>query len=466
MQLKPTVRRGHGAEGGSIGAALATATCALLGTASPGLVVAQEIGEWQVDTGGLYYSESDGRVQDLSFSVLTKTQPIEDNLLSLTFTFDTLSGASPNGAAPSSSEQVFARPITLTRSSGGSVSQSGGNLVVPAGELPLDGTFKDTRFAGSADWQRPFGRLTLVDFGASLSTETDYKHLGANTGIARDFNGRNTTLSAGLAWASDKVQAVGGSPVPFSAVTAGAPAGGGDGDAFGEESGLTSFGGGRSKHVFDSLLGITQVLNRHTIGQLNYSVSQSDGYLTDPYKLISVVDPVTGDVIPGPDAGTGLYLYENRPDTREKRSLFGLLKRDFAGNVLEASYRFMTDDWGVHSRTFDLHYRWDLGGSDFVQPHVRIYSQTAADFYHTVLFDGSALPAFATADYRLGEFDAVTLGVKYGRKTRGGEFAARVELYRQSSTPSADALVGSLRTVDLTPDLTAIIAQLSYRFDW
>lgn len=458
MQLKHGVPA-PGAQSASLGSALAAATCALLGTASPGVVVAQELGQWQVDTAGLYYSESGGRVHDLSFSVFTKTQPIEDNFLNLTFTFDTLSGASPNGAAPSASEQVFARPVTLSRSSGGTISQSGGNWSVAPGALPLDSSFKDTRFAGSADWQRPFGRLTLVDFGGSLSTETDYKHVGLNTSVARDFNGRNTTVSAGFAYANDDVQPVGGRPTAFSAVTAGTVPGGG------EVEGLFS-GGGQSKHVFDTLLGVTQVLNRRTIAQLNYSISRSDGYLTDPYKLLSVVDPVTGDVVPGPDAGTGLYLYENRPDTRDKKSLFGLLKHDFNGNVLEASYRVMSDDWGVHSKTLDLHFRWNLGGTDFVQPHVRFYSQTAADFYHTVLFDGAALPAFASADYRLGEFDAVTFGFKYGRKTRDGEFAARVELYRQTSTPSADSLVGSLRGVDLTPDMSAIIAQLSYRFDW
>jgi Protein of unknown function (DUF3570) len=442
---------------GHIGKSLAAATCALLGTHLPGTVVAQEIGQWKVDTAGLYYSEADNRVKDLSFSLFARTQPLEDNFLNLTFTFDTLSGASPNGAAPSSSPQTFARPITLTRSSGGGVTSSGGNFTIAAGDLPVDPSFKDTRFAGSADWQRPFGRLTLADFGASVSTEHDYKHLGVNTGIARDFNDRNTTLSAGLAWSDDKVQPVGGSPIPFTAMTPDAGGGGGGGDGLGEAS--------LAKHVSDTLLGLTQVINRHTIAQFNYSVSRSDGYLTDPYKLISVVDPVTGDVAPGP-AGLGFYRYENRPDSREKRSLFGLLKRDFGGDVLDASYRVMTDDWGVHSRTFDLHYRWDLGSSSFVQPHLRLYSQTAADFYHTVLLYGAPLPAFATADYRLGQFDAVTVGFKYGKKTRSGEFSARVELYRQSGSPSPDALVGSLRGVNLTPDLTALIAQLSYKFDF
>ncbi len=456
MQLKRK-KRGAGVE--DIGVSLAAATSVLLGTAAAGGVEAQEIGQWQVDTAGLYYGETD-RVQDLSVSVLARTQPFEDKYLNLAFTFDTLTGASPNGAAPSASAQRFARPITLTRTSGGSVTSGGGMFIVPAGELPLDSSFKDTRYAGSAHWQQPLGRLATLDFGGSLSIEHDYRHLGLDTQFARDFNNRNTTLSAGVEWSDDTVEPIGGSPTPFSVLrVATVP---GIGQAAEDEQGPAS----QAKHVQDFLLGITQVLSRRTIVQVNYSLDRSDGYLTDPYKVLSVVDPSSGDLVAGPDAGYGLYLYENRPATRDKRSLFGVLKHDFGGNVLDASYRAMTDDWGVGSRTFDLHYRWGLDGDRFLQPHLRFYSQTAADFYHTVLLDGQPMPEYATADYRLGKFDAVTVGLKFGSKTRTGQFGARIELYKQTAKPSADSLVGSLRGVNLTPDLTAVIAELSYKFGW
>ena len=446
MQLKRR-KSGPPAAGREFGAALATATCALLGTSAPAAVDAQEIGQWHVDAAGLYYGEKD-RVRDYSVSVLAKTQPFEDRLLSFTLSFDTLSGASPNGAAPSASPQLFSRPITLTQTSGGGVVTGGGNFRVPAWVLPLDDRFQDTRFAGSADWQRPLGRLGLVSFGGSLSTEHDYSHLGADAHMTHDFNTRNTTLSAGVEFSDDSVKPIGGSPLPFTALTESAP----------------TIGGDRAKHVRDVLLGVTQVFTQHTIGQLNYSVSRADGYLTDPYKILSVVDPVTGNLMPGPDAGIGLYLYEQRPDSRNKQSLFGLLKHDFGGNVLDGSLRFMTDDWGVDSQTLDVHYRWNFAGAKFFEPHVRFYKQTAADFYHTVLLAGSPVPAYATADDRLGQFNAVTVGVKYGAKTSVGQFAARVELYRQTATPSSDSLVGSLRNLDLTPDLKAIIAEISYKF--
>jgi hypothetical protein len=437
-----------GADARDISAALATATCALLGTSAPAPVVAQEIGQWQFDTAGFYYGEA-SRIQDLSFRLFARNQSSEDKYLTLTGSIDALTGASPTGAAPSASAQRFSFPVTVTRPSGGS-STSSGYSAAP-GELPVDPNFADRRFAGSAEWQRPLGRLTTLDFGGSASTERDYTHFGVDSRIAHDFNQRNTTLTAGFAYAADSVAPIGGVPVALTDWSAGALTG----------------SSSQAKHVLDGLLGVTQVINRHTIAQLNYSVSRADGYLTDPYKILSVVDPVTGDLLPGSVPRIGLYLYEQRPDRREQKGFFGLIKHDFNQRVVvDASFRSMTDDWGIDSTTTDLHLRWDFGGDKFLEPHLRFYSQTAATFYRTVLFAGEPLPAFASADMRLGELDAVTVGLKFGAKTRSGLFSARFELYRQSNKPSPDALVGSLRSLDLTPDLTAVIGEITYRFKY
>jgi hypothetical protein len=80
------------------------------------------------------------------------------------------------------------------------------------------------------------------------------------------------------------------------------------------------------------------------------------------------------------------------------------------------------------------------------------------------MFDGQLIPSFASADYRLGEFDAFTIGIKYGQEMRRGQFSSRLELYTQSGTPSSGSRVGALTAFDLYPDLNAIIAQFSYEF--
>jgi hypothetical protein len=422
-----------------IGGPLAAATCVLLGQAAPSEVAAEEATPWDIDSSLLLYSESDGRVQDFSVNALARKELREDSVLHLTLTIDTLTGASPSGAVPSVGVQTFTRP------------SGNAEYVTAPGAQPLDDTFQDTRTAFSASWEWPVTRLALLNIGASVSDEYDYTHTGINARVARDFNNRNTTLSFGAALANDTISPVGGSPVPFAPML--------------EQGNGANKRGDQSKDVVDLLFGVTQVVNRHTLVQLNYSLSESSGYLTDPYKVLSVVDLTTGALLPGP-AGSSLfrYLYEGRPDTRDKQSVFGLVKRDFGGDVLEASYRYMTDDWGIDSHTFDVHYRWNLSARRYLQPHVRLYSQTAADFYRTVLFDGAAVPLFATADYRLGKFDGLTVGVKYGQDTTRGEWSARLEWYQQTGEAESGAAVGALAGLDLYPDLNALIAQFSYKF--
>lgn len=434
MQLK--TRRARRAR--EIGAPLAAATCALLGQATPGAVSAQELRPWDIDTSMLIYSESDGRVRDTSVDLRARKELREDKLLGLTLAIDSLTGASPSGAVPAGSVQTFTSPSGNSQYS------------VAPGAQALDTSFLDTRTAITANWEMPVTRLALLSVGASLSDEYDYTHTGVNASLARDFNNRNTTLSFGVALANDTIDPVGGSPVALAPML-------GLGDT-------TNKRGSQSKDVTDWLLGVTQVLNRHTLVQLNYSLSQADGYLTDPYKLLSVVDPLTGEPASGP-SGLYRYLYESRPAARDKQSVFALLKRDIGGDVLEASYRYMTDDWGVDSHTLELRYRWTFGSERYLQPHVRFYQQTAAEFYRTVLFDGAPLPAYATADHRLGEFDGLTVGLKYGQPTaRGGEWSARVEYYTQTGSASPGSAVGVLRSFDLYPDLNALIAQFNYKF--
>jgi hypothetical protein len=425
VQLSPL----RGPRGRKVAPALAAATCALLGPL-PSLAAAEQSKKWTFDTAVLYYDEGD-RVKDASANLLLQRMYARGRKLVLKFGFDTLTGASASGAAPSS------RPQTFTTPSGNETYQ------IAAGTIPLDPSFLDTRIALAANWIQPLGSRTTVDLGVSGSTEYDYFHAGLNARVSRDFHGHNTTLHAGLAFANDTVDPVGGAPVPLAAML---PPGG-----------TASKRASESKTVADLVVGLTQVLGERTIGQVNYSLSRSAGYLTDPYKLLSVVDPVSGD----PD----LYLYESRPDSRTKHSLFVEARRRVGSNdVLNGSYRFMTDDWGVDSHTMELRYRFGLRRL-YLEPHVRLYTQGAADFYRVALFRGDPLPDHATADYRLGELDTTTLGLKVGRPLGGGgELSLRVELYEQAgrAPPGADA--GALGAFDLYPTVDAVIVQVGYRF--
>jgi len=427
----------------SFNATLAAATCALLGSAVAAPVAAQDAGsDWSFDSALLYYGESDGRVSDFSAAVSALRDLGDERKFSATVTADTLTGASASGAI------ALDRPQTFTSPSGRAV------YTTPAGAVPLDDTFHDARFALNASWTQPLARLYTVSAGVGFSTEYDYTHIGANLSLARDFNKRNTTVNAGVAWSQDDVKPVGGLPIPLSQM-------------LDVDNNSNKLGGSESKDVLDLLLGFTQVLNRTTVLRVNYSYSDSSGYLNDPYKLLSVVDPLTGDTlarVPIGQGPNGVYLFESRPDARTKQSLYAEVKHSFGSPVMYFSYRYMTDDWGIDSHTGEVRLRWPLG-EGYIEPQLRYYKQSAADFYRASLVSGSALPRYASADFRLGDFDATTVGIKYGHGTpNGNEWSIRAEYYQQTGSVPSEQIIGNQANRALYPDLSAVIVQFGYRF--
>jgi hypothetical protein len=75
------------------------------------------------------------------------------------------------------------------------------------------------------------------------------------------------------------------------------------------------------------------------------------------------------------------------------------------------------------------------------------------------------LPAYASSDYRLGEFNAITAGLKFGWKTRNDhDLSLRVEWYQQMGSIPAGQLIGNQALRDNYPDLNALIVQFGYRF--
>ncbi len=433
-----------------IGGALAAAACGLLGAAAPKASIAAEPErKWDIDTALLYYGETDNRVQDASLSGVAVRDFGDERKLSLGLTIDSLTGASPSGAIAGEQPQTFTTPSGRE------------TYTTAAGEIPLDSSFLDTRIAVDAGWSQPFARLYTFNAGLGISSEYDYQHFGLNAGVTRDFNQRNTTLSFALAMGKDKVKPVGNVPIPFAAMS----------DVVGDEGVPANRGAdSEDKDVLDVLLGVTQVLGRHTLLRVNYSYSDSSGYLTDPYKILTVVDPLTGEPVvrtppPGVEGPGGIYLFEHRPDSRTRQGLYAELRHDFSGKVLQLGYRYSTDDWEIDSHTLEARFRFPLGESNYLEPHVRYYSQSAASFYRYSLADRAPLPGFASADARLADLDGYTVGLKYAHHTSGGnEWSTRLEFYRQESKVPVEQLIGNQQGNSQVPDFDAVILQFSYHF--
>jgi hypothetical protein len=401
---------------------LSAATCSLLGTA------VQAADQWDVDSAVLLYSETD-RVTAIEPVISAKKDLGDDETITGKLVLDNLTGSSANGAVPSTLPQTFTGP------------SGEGTYTAAANETPLDETFRDTRASLSLNWDKPVNRNNRRNLGINLSMEHDFTSFGGNALWSHEMNQKNTTLTGGISMELDSIKPVGATPVALSDIDL-------------RQRGSSS----ESREVVDALFGVTQIIDKSSLFQVNYSISVGNGYMTDPYKILSVVDASTGE----PDH----YLYENRPDSRTRQSVYGKYKKQLDNkDIVTASYRFMADDWGVNSHTIDFTYRYKMDSGFFIQPHLRFYQQTEADFYRYFLVNGDPTPEFASADYRLGELTTTTVGVKFGKTIDDKHvWSVRLEMYQQSGNSSPSEAFGQLTNQDLFPDVNSVIAQVNYSF--
>jgi hypothetical protein len=435
-----------GADAASLRRRLIAASCALLGTSGARgeqSSFTEQLGRlmegWKIQSALAYYRE-DGRIQAIE-PVISAVRDLSDGgNLALNFTFDSLSGSSPNGALPSRVPQTFASP------SAQSLATARHLYTVAPGRLPADPNYSDARVAAGADWTLPLSRLTRLNLGGKFSYEDDFYSATVNAAVEHDFNDKNTTVSVGVSSENDFLQPIGGAPVPLS-----------DYSQFQKA-------GHESKRGQGLLLGLTQVVSRNWLSEVNLSLDRFSGYLNDPYKIVSVID-AAGD----PTA----YVYENRPGSRTRRSVY--LDNRVAWNRASAglALRYMTDTWGIHSDTAQLRLRWWTAGKDqYFEPSVRWYRQSAADFYSPWIGADSAPENYVSADSRLAAFHALTFGLKYGIKLsdrlagfgrQGTEFNVRLEYYQQTirNGPAAPA---ALQGLDLYPSLKAVLFQVGFNY--
>ncbi len=386
-----------------------------------------------VDSALAYYHE-DGRIQAVEPIVNVAKTFANGDALNLDFTFDSLSGSSPNGALPSHGIQTFSSPSGKPQH----------RYTTAPGELPADPNYSDTRVAVAANWSMPLTRVTQMSVGAKVSGEDDFYSVTLNASLAHDFNDKNTTVSGGVYNEFDSIKPIGGAPQA------------------GSDYAAVLKTGDKTKDGVGVLLGVTQVLTREWLSEFNLSVDRFHGYLNDPYKFTSVLDS-TG-------ATTG-YRYESRPDQRTRKSAYWENRVAIAQESAALSLRYMTDDWGVRSDTAQLHVRFNMAdGGRYIEPTVRYYRQTAADFY-TPWIVGTAAGAggYESSDERLGAFHALTYGIKYAQKVdnlgpfASSEFNVRLEYYEQIRNNPSTAL-SSLQGLDLYPGLKAVLVQFGWRF--
>lgn len=256
--------------------------------------------------------------------------------------------------------------------------------------LPL-ADMEDRRKAWDLSLSHQFARVNVTG-GFANSRESDYVSNGWSLNTVTDFNEKNTSLLVGYGHTSDEINE--------------------------EKLGWTIK---RPKTGNDFLIGVNQLINADTSVTANISWGQSDGYMSDPYKIVSTTKL---------DLDPGFYytVPENRPRQKDKVSVFAGLNRNFEGlhGAIEGSYRYYHDTFGITSHTLSLLWVQKIGAHVTVMPSLRLYRQSAADFYY---FDtdaagivtsyepllgetGTGRAPFYSSDYRLSHMQTVDAGLK------------------------------------------------------
>jgi hypothetical protein len=264
--------------------------------------------------------------------------------ISTSYTYDSVTGASPE-------RHSYINPDMLS------------------GASPI----REQRYAGDLSITRylPQGSVTV---GGSYSEENDYISRGYSAQASIATEDKNTTFTFGGSYTTDTIN---------------------------PSNDRTSF---YEKRSVGGLVGVTQVLTKRDIVQLNLGYSKGRGYMSDPYKL-----------------------YDERPDRRESKTVMTRWNHHFDGidGTSHLSYRFYTDSFGIRAHTFGLEYLQSLPNDWTVTPSARFYSQTAADFYvpadpsDPFLLVPWALQTAGSAvslDQRLSSYGALTLGIKVSKR--------------------------------------------------
>ena len=309
------------------------------------------------------WQEANKRIRVDSQYALAEADITPDAHLKLMGLIDTIAGNTPNGEMP-------------------------GSPGTPAdGSTPLS-HMKELRKAWDSNLAYQFQRVNVaVSYG--VSRESDYLSKGYSLNTLTNFNQKNTTLLLGWGHTDDRIM-----------------------EKF--------WANDRYKTGDDFIIGLTQLISPEMSVTANVSYGHSSGFMSDPYKIVSTT---MLDVLP--------FFYqtppENRPREKEKVSVFLGANRHFErlDGALDGSYRFYTDSFGIVSNTVELKWVQRLGSHFTLEPLIRYYRQSAADFYYFDLDKagivtsldstsetGTGRAPYYSSDYRLSKMETVNLGVK------------------------------------------------------
>lgn len=311
--------------------------------------------------------------------------------------------------------------------------------------LQSGASIEDTRkvYEGSIGY---YGKNNYIGFGIGNSKEDDYEAKYANIDYRHSFRQKTTNVTLSAAHSNDDVWNTYNPSVLLD-----------DPPVF------------NKRYKNEWMIGLSQILNKNTTVQFNFTHAHSFGSLSDPYKKAYVVnqgvtdfrgavniDRVINFLIDNNvleflnQSGISKFLNDSRwinvpalsqsvlGITKERRpsqrdQWIGVMRLSqylpSTDSALHLDYRYVHDEWEANSHTVDLKWNKDLGKGWMIAPSVRYYSQNNAYFYD-LFFERIPSDRVFSSDYRLAGFGAISTKLALS-KTFAEDFTLRLnyEIY-------------------------------------
>lgn len=280
-------------------------------------------------------------------------------------------------------------------------------------------TIRDHRSAATAALTHDAGGNDTSTFSATYSQERDYHSAALGAERTLPLNAA-LTLGFGGSLSHDRIE-------PFDAI-------------------LYDRIRRAEKNTTSAFASLSLVLDRYSVVESGIQLNYQNGYLSDPYKLVSVGGTLDPDT---------------RPDRRSEAAWLLRYRRAVNENAaLHLDSRLAANSWGQHSLMLEASWYQSLRDGWQLVPGLRYYSQSRARFY-APFFAENAGPFFSS-DYRLGAFGAAAANLNLRKRFGHWEFSAGAERYRAAT---GYALGGAALADPATVSYTRIFAGLDYHFD-
>lgn len=219
-------------------------------------------------------------------------------------------------------------------------------------------------------------------FNITHSKEDDYEALAMAIDVAWNSADNSRTWSASASTSSDTVEPV--------------------------QEAIPVFIDREDLDTASAYFGVSQILSRTQIVRIGLSYTQSEGYLSDPYKL-----------------------FDQRPDEHQRTALSMGYRNFFtdAQGALQVDYRYYHDDWGTDSHTLEVAWHQNLDRHSLT-PYLRYYTQREADFFSVI---ADTTEPFYADDYRLSSYGAITLGLRGTLRLGNWRLEGQVERYESDN---------------------------------